>query len=160
TDFAPAPSVQDPTTESQSRTSARCHGPMPAASASAALGGCRLRFAIFFNEAHPSPVCSGGFMNTQSLNGRIRRRVCLAVGVSVLFGAGLAAAADTTPPTITAAVTPAPNANGWNRTNVTVRFTCADTESGIGLSRGDRGAHRGQSAGDLGHGARQGRQQR
>jgi len=72
-------------------------------------------------------------MNAQSLNGRIRRRVCLAVGVSVLSGAGLAAAADTTPPTITAAVTPAPNANGWNRTNVTVRFTCADTESGIAV---------------------------
>ena len=72
-------------------------------------------------------------MNTESLNSRIRRRVCLAVGVSFLSGAGLAVAADTTPPTITAAVTPAPNANGWNRTNVTVRFTCADTESGIAV---------------------------
>ena len=72
-------------------------------------------------------------MNAESLNSRIRRRLCLAVGVSFLSGAGLAVAADTTPPTITAAVTPAPNANGWNRTNVTVRFTCADTESGIAV---------------------------
>jgi len=46
-----------------------------------------------------------------------------------LASAGAAAAA--TPPTITATVTPAPNANGWHRSNVTVRFTCGDAESGI-----------------------------
>jgi hypothetical protein len=38
---------------------------------------------------------------------------------------------DTAPPTITAAVNPPPNAAGWNHTNVTVTFTCADTGSGI-----------------------------
>ena len=38
---------------------------------------------------------------------------------------------DTTPPTITAVATPRANANGWNKTNVTVRFVCADTGSGI-----------------------------
>lgn len=40
-------------------------------------------------------------------------------------------ATDTTPPTITAVATPAPNAAGWNKSDVTVTFTCADTGSGI-----------------------------
>ncbi len=38
---------------------------------------------------------------------------------------------DRVPPTITATVTPAPNAAGWNNTNVTVTFTCADDYSGV-----------------------------
>jgi hypothetical protein len=38
---------------------------------------------------------------------------------------------DETPPSITAAIAPAPNAAGWNNTNVIVSFTCADSGSGI-----------------------------
>jgi len=38
---------------------------------------------------------------------------------------------DKTPPTITAVASSAPNANGWNNSNVTVNFTCADSGSGI-----------------------------
>jgi hypothetical protein len=38
---------------------------------------------------------------------------------------------DKTPPTITHSQTPAANANGWNKTNVTVTFSCADNLSGI-----------------------------
>jgi RHS repeat-associated protein len=39
---------------------------------------------------------------------------------------------DETPPTITATVSPAPDASGWNRTSpVTVTFTCADSLSGV-----------------------------
>ncbi|MBI5197217.1 MAG: hypothetical protein HZA19_01265 [Nitrospirae bacterium] len=38
---------------------------------------------------------------------------------------------DATPPLITAAPAPLPNANGWNNGDVTVTFTCSDTESGI-----------------------------
>src|SRR5689334_5902762 len=38
---------------------------------------------------------------------------------------------DNAPPTITAAVTPAPNAAGWNHTDATVNFTCSDRTSGI-----------------------------
>jgi hypothetical protein len=38
---------------------------------------------------------------------------------------------DETPPTITAAATPAANAAGWNNTNVSVAFTCADALSGV-----------------------------
>jgi hypothetical protein len=38
---------------------------------------------------------------------------------------------DTTPPTIIATVSPSPNANGWNNTDVTVTFACSDNASGI-----------------------------
>ena len=38
---------------------------------------------------------------------------------------------DATPPTITAAPTTAPNANGWYSGDVVVHFTCADAGSGI-----------------------------
>jgi len=38
---------------------------------------------------------------------------------------------DKTPPLITATITPAPNENGWNNSDVTVTFTCNDALSGI-----------------------------
>ena len=38
---------------------------------------------------------------------------------------------DNDQPEITAAVSPAPNAAGWNNGNVTVTFTCSDATSGI-----------------------------
>src|SRR5271163_3710716 len=38
---------------------------------------------------------------------------------------------DKTPPTITAVPSPAPNANGWNNTSVTVSFTTSDALSGV-----------------------------
>ncbi len=38
---------------------------------------------------------------------------------------------DNDPPTITASASPQPNAAGWNKTNVTVTFTCNDANSGI-----------------------------
>ena len=38
---------------------------------------------------------------------------------------------DNEPPTIVATATPPPNGRGWNNSNVTVTFTCADTTSGI-----------------------------
>ena len=38
---------------------------------------------------------------------------------------------DKTPPTITGSRTPAPNANGWNNTDVTVTFQCVDALSGL-----------------------------
>lgn len=39
--------------------------------------------------------------------------------------------ADTTPPTITATRSPTPNASDWNNANVTVTYTCSDSQSGI-----------------------------
>jgi len=38
---------------------------------------------------------------------------------------------DTTAPSISAAVTPVPNAAGWNKAPATVSFTCADAGSGV-----------------------------
>ncbi len=38
---------------------------------------------------------------------------------------------DTVPPVVTVSAIPAPNTNGWNNTDVTVRFTCDDAGSGI-----------------------------
>jgi hypothetical protein len=38
---------------------------------------------------------------------------------------------DKTPPAISAAVSPVPNAAGWNNSNVTVSFTCSDSLSGV-----------------------------
>jgi hypothetical protein len=38
---------------------------------------------------------------------------------------------DKTPPTAAAAITPAPNAAGWNHTDVSVGFVCADALSGV-----------------------------
>jgi hypothetical protein len=35
---------------------------------------------------------------------------------------------DAAPPTITGAVAPTPNAQGWNKTNATVTFTCSDPD--------------------------------
>lgn len=40
---------------------------------------------------------------------------------------------DQSPPSITAAVSPAPNAAGWNNTDPTVTFTCSDSVSGIAV---------------------------
>jgi hypothetical protein len=43
---------------------------------------------------------------------------------------------DKTAPTIAGSASPPPNAAGWNNTNVTVSFTCADVPSGIASCTG------------------------
>jgi hypothetical protein len=43
---------------------------------------------------------------------------------------------DKTPPIVSTARTPPPNAAGWNNSNVTVTFTCSDSLSGIDFALG------------------------
>lgn len=60
-------------------------------------------------------------------------------GLAVLLAVGLMATlvnpanAGTTPPTITFANRTAPNAAGWNNTDATVNWDCADEEGGSGV---------------------------
>lgn len=51
----------------------------------------------------------------------------------VIYSPGSEAKVDTEAPTISAAVSPTPNAAGWNKADVTVTYTCGDT-GGSGLS--------------------------
>jgi hypothetical protein len=56
---------------------------------------------------------------------------------------------DATPPTISGVAAPAPNAAGWNNTDVTVSFTCGDSMSGVASCGPDQtlsGEGSGQSA--------------
>lgn len=44
---------------------------------------------------------------------------------------------DKTPPVQTSTQSPEPNAYGWNNTDVVVRWTCGDAESGVDPAEGD-----------------------
>jgi len=48
-----------------------------------------------------------------------------------VFVAHIGTLSDTTPPTISYALSPTPNAAGWNKSDVTVTFACADADSGV-----------------------------
>ena len=76
-----------------------------------------------------SPAYTGAF--TLGLSGTVKARAFVtgwtASGVT---DRSYELPVDSTPPTITATVSPEPNANGWNNTPVIVSFTCADA-SGI-----------------------------
>ncbi len=90
-----------------------------------------------------SVLAPDDFKGSNTANATLTRAVTLVTGQNTLVvelrgqpGTWLsieivATNVDVTPPVITTAITPAPNANGWNRTNVTVSFTCADTGSGV-----------------------------
>jgi uncharacterized protein YjbJ (UPF0337 family) len=58
---------------------------------------------------------------------------------------------DKTPPTIVGSATPAPNANGWNNTDVQVGFTCADTLSGVATCSSPTTLHEGAAQSVTGH---------
>src|SRR5207237_2197275 len=54
-------------------------------------------------------------------------------GTSVTLAPEQTAFADTTPPTTSATRAPAPNANGWNNSDVTVTLDATDNASGAGV---------------------------
>jgi hypothetical protein len=57
--------------------------------------------------------------------------------VSSTFAVVISTEPDTTPPDITATITPTPNAAGWNTNSVTVHFSATDTESGVAYVTSD-----------------------
>jgi hypothetical protein len=73
----------------------------------------------------PSPTT----VSTQGANQNVTGTVSDVAGNSA--SATLSISIDKTAPTISATVSPAPNAAGWNNSPVTVTFTCADSLSGI-----------------------------
>ena len=75
-------------------------------------------------QSCPAPV-SVGEGGGQVVSGTAVDRAGNTAGASVTVNV------DTTPPTISANVDPPPNAAGWNRTDVTVSFECADATSGV-----------------------------
>jgi len=63
---------------------------------------------------------------------------CSAVnGVGLSASASVTVKLDTAAPAITSERSPAANANGWYRTNVTVDFTCTDALSGVAVHPAD-----------------------
>ena len=73
----------------------------------------------------PSPIT----VSTEGLNKEISGTAYDKAGLSA--STSLFLNIDKTAPIITGAITPAPNADGWNNTAVTVAWTCNDTGSGL-----------------------------
>jgi Bacterial Ig-like domain/Metallo-peptidase family M12B Reprolysin-like/IPT/TIG domain len=73
----------------------------------------------------PAPVV----VSTEGANQSICGKAIDNTGLSATACASVSL--DRTPPTITASASPAPLANTWNTTPVTVTFTCADSLSGV-----------------------------
>jgi hypothetical protein len=80
--------------------------------------GDHLGFTVFMQLLGPYPT----FAQTQY-------PAC--INCASNYGDIVIAYADTTPPLISATVSPAPNGAGWNNTNVSLVWTATDPESGI-----------------------------
>jgi len=90
-------------------------------------------------NANPLIVLNGKTVVNQT-NPNVSQNVTLAlnntISVTVRGGVGSSvtvtiSGVDNDLPTITASAKPGPNAAGWNNSNVTVTFTCADKTSGV-----------------------------
>src|SRR5260370_19702377 len=73
----------------------------------------------------PSPIA----VNTEGANQSFCGKAVDSTGLSTTACATVSL--DKTPPTITATQSPAASGSGWNNTQVTVTFTCADSLSGV-----------------------------
>jgi len=73
----------------------------------------------------PQPLTLSDEGTEQAVRGAVSDRTDMSTGTTAKVNI------DRTPPRIAATVEPPPNAAGWNRTDVTVRFTATDLLSGI-----------------------------
>src|SRR5829696_6575157 len=81
----------------------------------------------------PSGTCPANVTLGEGANHSVTKSVTDAAGnTASVTKSGINV--DATAPTITASVSPAPNANGWNNEDVTVSFTCSDALSGVNSS--------------------------
>lgn len=105
--------------------------------------GPDLVFNVYRSETasgpYTTPIASGvavsDYLDTGRTNGTTYFYVVTAVDAanneSVNSDEASATPGDGTPPTISANVEPPPNVAGWNNTDVTVTYECADSGSGI-----------------------------
>lgn len=73
----------------------------------------------------PPPQTVTGDVASQTVTGTATDRAGNSASTSVIVKI------DRTPPAIIASISPAPNSSGWNKSDVTVTFTCTDAMSGI-----------------------------
>lgn len=93
-----------------------------------AQSGATIRYTVDGSTPGPtSDVYSAPITLTESLT---IRAIALQSGWTTSAVATFAYVVDSTPPTIVATYSPATNPSGWNRTPVTVTFSCTD-DSGI-----------------------------
>jgi hypothetical protein len=79
-----------------------------------------------------APVTGGGISTTFAVpNVAPGTYEVTATGDDGTVASGTFTVLETTPPAISATVSPSPNANGWNSTDATVTFVCVDGDSGI-----------------------------
>ena len=95
---------------------------MPTATKS--INGVQVVSNSDFNSNPASITKPVVLQGTNVLAGEVRGKPDGSISVQII-------GVDLDQPTISASVDPAANANGWNRTNVTVTFTAVDPTSGI-----------------------------
>ncbi len=83
-----------------------------------------------FSEPAPTVLQSIYFVRAEDAGGN------LSDPSNIVGGPSKAAPPDITPPSITGSVSPQPNSNGWNNTDVTVTWSMVDPQSGIASSTG------------------------
>lgn len=103
-----------------------------------AAGWSRANVSVTFTQAGDAggvqsgvTTCSpGGAVSTETA-GTLLQGTCGDTAGNVSTPALVMVKIDQTAPAVSAAQSPAPNANGWNNSAVTVAFTCADALSGV-----------------------------
>ena len=70
-------------------------------------------------------------VTTQNPDGSVGQTISFCWNESTNQECSTSTPSDTTPPTVTGSIAPAPNSKGWNNSTVTITWSGTDTESGI-----------------------------